>query len=916
MKKLLFVAATALLAANVFAQSPKPVWPAVKKEMKPWTRWWWMGSAVDEKNIASLLKTYREAGFGGVEIAPIYGAKGFEKRYVTYLSPEWMSLLKYTVQQAGTLEMGVDLTNGTGWPFGGPQVKTEQAATKLFVQQYDIPAGKSVKEVLDSGPKLPDGQMQALTVANDHGEVLDLWGKDDLQKMKWTPEKGSWKLYAAISGKTRQMVKRAAPGGEGFTLDHLSSASVTTYLDRFDKAFNGKSPGVRSFFNDSYEVYDATWSPAFFSEFEQRRGYDLRLHLPELVSKEKTDRVSRVKSDYRETMAEMLLANFTVNWTNWAHRNGGLSKNQSHGSPGNLLDLYGAVDIPECETFGSSYFPIPGLRRDSADIRNVDPDPMMLKFASSAAHTHGKPLVSSETFTWLTEHFKTSLSQAKPELDQVFLSGVNHVFFHGATYSPEDVPYPGWLFYASVNFVPSNSFWPHLKGLNEYIMRCQSVLQAGRSDNELLIYWPVYDAWSNPAGMDMPLKVHDVDVWLHPTQFYKTAVSLQQSGYSFDFASDKVLAGATSGGSTVVTSPQANPYQTLIVPQCKLMPVGTFKHIIRLAREGATVIFQELPEDVPGLSSLEAARKELSSLKASLEFSAWNGLKRCLVGKGAILVSADVKKALLSKDIRGEAMTEKGLNFIRRKAGNDTWYFVANLSAKSVTGSVSFNRVGRQVLIMDPMDGSYGAVDPQKTETTSTVDLRLQPGETRIIRIGAPAPGFSKWQYPEAATKSMLITNSWKLSFTQGGPELPADQVVKNLVSWTELNDPRTINYSGSAVYTTTFNLAARPPGPSLLDLGKVAESAHVWINGKDAGFAWSIPFRLRVEKFLKPGLNTLRIEVANLMANRMRYMDQQGISWRNYNEINFVNIDYKPFDASKWKPMASGLLGPVRLVY
>jgi aminopeptidase N len=41
--------------------------------------------------------------------------------------------------------------------------------------------------------------------------------------------------------------------------------------------------------------------------------------------------------------------------------------------------LYAAADIPECETFGSSFFPIPGLRRDSADIRNVDPDPVMMK---------------------------------------------------------------------------------------------------------------------------------------------------------------------------------------------------------------------------------------------------------------------------------------------------------------------------------------------------------------------------------------------------------------------------------------------------------------------------------------------------------------------------------------------------------
>ena len=195
-----------------------------------------------------------------------------------------------------------------------------------------------------------------------------------------------------------------------------------------------------------------------------------------------------------------MLNNFTKPWTNWAHGYQSLTKNQSHGSPGNLLDLYSAVDIPETETFGSSYFAIPGLRRDKGDIRNVNPDPMMSKFASSAANTTGKKLVSSETFTWLTEHFKTSFSQCKPEAEQLFLSGVNHIFYHGTTNSPADAVWPGWLFYASVQMNPTNSLWPQIDGLNNYIARCQSVLQAGKADNELLIYWPVYEVWNQAKG--------------------------------------------------------------------------------------------------------------------------------------------------------------------------------------------------------------------------------------------------------------------------------------------------------------------------------------------------------------------------------------------------------------------------------
>jgi hypothetical protein len=93
-----------------------------------------------------------------------------------------------------------------------------------------------------------------------------------------------------------------------------------------------------------------------------------------------------------------------------------------------------------------------------------------------------------------------------------------------------------------------------------------------------------------------------------------------------------------------------------------------------------------------------------------------------------------------------------------------------------------------------------------------------------------------------------------------------------------------------------------------------VRESARVWVNGQDAGILWSIPFGIRIGKYLKAGPNTLTIEVVNLMANRIRDMDRKGIEWRKYHEINFVNINYKPFDASGWQPQPSGLLGPVTI--
>ena len=76
----------------------------------------------------------------------------------------------------------------------------------------------------------------------------------------------------------------------------------------------------------------------------------------------------------------------------------------------------------------------------------------------------------------------------------------------------------------------------------------------------------------------------------------------------------------------------------------------------------------------------------------------------------------------------------------------------------------------------------------------------------------------------------------------------------------------------------------------------------------------WSLPFEIKIGKYLREGTNSIRIEVSNLMANRIRYMDQKKQLWRNYHEINFVNINYKPFDASDWKVLPSGIAGPVTI--
>ncbi|MBW3522470.1 glycosyl hydrolase [Chryseobacterium sp. NKUCC03_KSP] len=901
---------------NLSAQNP---WPKTTETSKPWTRWWWMGSAVDEKGLDKQLTTLSKAGFGGVEIVPIYGAKGFENKYINYLSPEWMKMLQFTTNKAKSLQMGVDMAVGTGWPIGGPQVSENDAATKMIFQTYEIQSNEKFLEKIvlkdDKQKNLKTVKLDIVTAYNDKNETVVLTDKVNGDGvLDWKPSSGKWTIYAVFIGKTLQKVKRAAPGGEGYTLDHFSSNATKDYLKTFDKAFGSSNYGIRSFFNDSYEVYNADWTPDLKQEFQKRRGYDLSPYIKYLVSDEENEISGRIKSDYRETLSELILNNFTKDFTNWAHSKNSKNTNQAHGSPGNLLNLYAAVDIPESETFGSTPFDILGLKRDSADIQKSDvPDINMLKFSSSAANVMGKKLISNETFTWLTEHFKTSWSQAKPEVEQVFLSGINHVFYHGTTYTPADVKFPGWLFYASTNFVPENSLWPQLRGLNSYVARTQSVLQSGKSDNELLIYWPVYDQWASPKGKDMAFKIHNIEKWLQPTAFYKNLDKLGKSGYSLDMVSDKMIGEAKAENQNIQVSKEGGSYKVLIIPQLDYLPESTLSNILNLAQNGASIIFQNEPKNIPGYFEAEKRKTELNSLWKSIPFQQNGNFKSGTFGKGKIILTSDVEKGLEFLKIEREKLTDTGLKFVRRKFDGGKYYYIVNHTSKEINQDIPLNFVGKQVALMNPENGDFGSAETQN----KSVRIQLKSGESLIIKISENADSsIPKWKYIEKTDAPIILNQPWQLSFKEGGPELPKARILKKIQPWTNFTeDASTQSFSGTGVYTTTFDLKKNKTDDHLLKFDKLYESATVIVNGKEAGIVWSNPFEISVGKYLKKGKNTIQIEVSNLMANRIRYMDKNKIEWRNYHEINFVNINYKPFDASNWNVQPSGLDGNIQLI-
>ena len=442
MKKILIAA----LCASAFLVKAQglPSWPDSTMESKPWAYNWWMGSAVDAEGLEHQCREMAAKGFGGFHVIPIYGAKGWEGKYREYLSESWIEGWNMAVRTARRHGLGVDLTMGSGWCFGGPWI-TE-------------------KDACSSGMK----------------------------------------------------VKRAGLGGNGYMVDPFSASSMSNFIARFEPFFGKNSKGVerpRAFYHDSYEYYGA---------------------LP------------KIPGDF----CEMQFNAFKV-WADWCRSNGYLTRNEAHGAPGNWLDLYSLADMPETEMFAH-------------ECRDI----LISKFASSAAHVTGRKYVTSETCTWLKEHFTETLADFKIFIDRLFLSGVNHIFYHGLCYSPVNVVWPGWCFYASSQMNPRNPIWRDAGFLNAYVTRCQSMFQSCEPDEDTLLYWSHADsaaAMGAPKGL---LTVHNSTNWFNALPIGVTARRLAAEGVQFDYVSDRQLCTL-----------DLSRYARVVVPEGCSVPEKTAKAI-------------------------------------------------------------------------------------------------------------------------------------------------------------------------------------------------------------------------------------------------------------------------------------------------------------------------------------------------
>jgi len=872
-------------------------------------RWWWFGPSATKPEIRRELEQMKEAGIGGVEIATLYPLAlddpktGFHN--YDFVSDEHIENLKYAAEEARRLGLRVDVTLGSGWPFGGPHIPVSQAAGELRVESMPVAAGEATvaKPAIEAGETLIAA---FVSTAGDFRNAKEVPVGSGL-RLKLDEESGSARVVTFfVSSRTGMMVKRAAQGATGFVLDHYDAAAIRNHLiavgDRLLSAFGDHPPDA--VFSDSLEDYGSDWTPDLLAEFQKRRGYDLKPFLPALVG-DMGPQTAAIRHDWGETLTELANENYLRPLEEWAGQHKTKLRSQTYGYPPVTLSSNRLVDLPEGE--GKATI---AMWRAFSDTR----------WAASAGHLFGKNVISSETWTWLhSPAFRATPLEMKAEADLHFLQGINQLVGHGWPYSPPEAGEPGWRMYAAGAFDAHNPWFMVMPDLAGYLQRVSYALRLGKPANDVAVLLPNDDVWASfkareqkkgsalsVGGFDETGSNVSMDESMPAFLGNEVIPQILNAGFNFDFIDADAI-------DTV-----GIPYKVLILPGVERISPKTCEKIVAFARHGGIVIAtRQLPDTAPGHRDAEAIAARVKQMSEALF--------RGQVANGHFVASERDLGATLVKLVKPDLVLEAAapeLGFIHRKLESGDLYFVANTSNRRVAAEAKLRAAGKYGEEWDPFTGKVTGL-----KDGSRVELKLEPYESRLLFF-SDEPAEQAVKRAETAEKRMDISRDWQFAAGDVSKEMG------ELASWA--NDAKLRYYSGTATYTKRVEVSKSFPyggAPVFLDFGEgkpvpipaplpqnnmqaylespVREAAAVYVNEQLAGYVWHPPFRVEVTKLLKAGENRIRVVVGNTAINELA-----GVTPPNYRLLySKYGVEFIPQGMEDLKPLPSGMLGPVSLV-
>ncbi len=872
-------------------------------------RWWWFGPAVTKPELEREMKLMKEGGIGGFEVQPVYpvalddsttGIKNFP-----FLSDEYLEALRFTSDKARELGLRMDLTLGSGWPFGGAQVPVRDAAGKLRIVRTRIPEGTHRLPMPSTGAGekfiaafLCPAQVQPVS----REEIRELTEIQDGAVAIPTIQ-GAHEALFFIASRSGMMVKRPAFGAEGFVLNHYDRIAVEGYLknvgDRLLQALRLHPP--YAVFCDSLEVYESDWTGDFLEEFQKRRGYDLKPYLPALALN-LGPQTAAVRSDWGKTLTELFNDRFMVPMHQWSQKNKTLFRVQGYGIPPATIASNAHADLSEGE--GVQWKQLSATR-----------------WASSANHLFGRAVTSSETWTWLhSPTFRATPLDMKAEANLHFLQGVNQLIGHGWPYSAENAEYPGWRFYAAGVFNEKNPWWIAMPDVARYMQRAGYMLRQGKPVNDIAVYLPVSDAYAGftPGNANL---IESLRNRMGPD----VIAAILDAGFNFDFFDDDTLKkiGKVENGALTLGS---NRYRAVVLPNVECIPPETYRMLAEFARSnGILIASKRQPATAPGMKVLPAENEEIRNISRSLFASSRD---RSFFVEDDKTRLAAVLRSIVGPDIQFISKAPE-IGFVHRRTAGAEIYFLANTSNVRQVHEAAIRSGGTKAEWWDPVSGRITPASTYaNTKASIVVALDLEPYDSRFLVVYDKIADQTPAAIKPAESASLDISNNWRITFGKTG----TSKTMESLSSWVE--DEATRYFSGVAVYEKNVVVPESMLQPGLavrLDLGEgraltesrrtngmqawlegpVREAAEVYVNDRRAGSIWCPPYTVEITGLLKPGANKIRIQAANTAINHMA--GRSSPDYRLLNQLYGKRFD--PQDMNNLQPIPSGLLGPIRLI-
>ena len=360
--------------------------------------------------------------------------------------------------------------------------------------------------------------------------------------------------------------------------------------------------------------------------------------------------------------------------------------------------------------------------------------------------------------------------------------------------------------------------------MNDYIKNCQLLLQNTDPDNDILLYFPVYDLWHNEGidGNIIMQGVHNPESWLFDTPFGNTAQSLLDAGYTFDYISDNQIAFLANN-----LDERAVKYKAMVIPPCKFADVQTLIHIAELIDIGYPVIFLEsYPHETQGIIT-EYIMNENNQVLASKDWP--DPIKNELT---------IISDALVKYDIWPESFPGLGLEFIRKAHPGGFVYFITNLNRTDFNGFCSLALDFEAVEIYDPISEKRGAAQIRKSEEGKQIRLQLKAGQSLFLLTYDKLIDQKDWKYQGERGRAIDLNSNWtfQLDDPKNGFHLK-DYQLDSPMSWTRLPFPWAPYYPGSATYSIDFDFPINDQeiDAVILDLGdlRYMATASQWQNDR-----------------------------------------------------------------------------------